>query len=496
LTQLYVKLPLGTTTKYKVTAELDKCDIMKLLQVTVVSPPTLTKMNDTAICEGESIELKAASPSKNDTITYYPNKYVTPKISTTYLVKSHNSGCAIFDSVRVTVHNATEDSIVLKGYNEVTVNGEMFTKSGVYTQRLLSKVTGCDSVILTIKLTIYQTIDSIADIECTYGDTSFVLPKLLTSKDLEVSYRIPDPDNDVISLDTNNRVDILRAGEVTLAAYNRGTRSYRGALRTFKVIVNKAAQVIDSIPNVRKYADEQSFTLFGTSSSNLPVSFEVSEGNDIIRINGNEASIEGAAGTAVVTAVQTGDRNYMPAKYRFVVEVADVSPKITAHPLPYSYAVGNDYCLSVAASGTNVRYRWYCNGKPVPGAADKDYCIHNLNVDNVGMYFAVASNSAGSDTSTNAALTAHNAPEALSVAEALSRTKAYPNPTQGIITIENENVVVEEVTIHDCSGNTIHSADEKGSVIQLDISNVPSGLYFLNIKTDKGSVTKRIMKVY
>jgi len=83
-----------------------------------------------------------------------------------------------------------------------------------------------------------------------------------------------------------------------------------------------------------------------------------------------------------------------------------------------------------------------------------------------------------------------------SAEELLQMTNVYPNPTRGVSTIENENLVMEEITLRDGAGNSVYGRYVSGGKTQFDISNAPSGLYFLIIRTDKGTVVKRVMKIY
>jgi phage gp45-like len=75
------------------------------------------------------------------------------------------------------------------------------------------------------------------------------------------------------------------------------------------------------------------------------------------------------------------------------------------------------------------------------------------------------------------------------------RTKVYPNPTSEIITIENENTENSIVQIFNIEGNKLmeHPLDAKRSII--NISNLQSGTYILNILNKKLKIldTKKII---
>ena len=66
----------------------------------------------------------------------------------------------------------------------------------------------------------------------------------------------------------------------------------------------------------------------------------------------------------------------------------------------------------------------------------------------------------------------------------------YPNPSKGIFTIKHDNI--ESITLYNVVGAKIFEAniDDREYVI----SDLESGIYFVNIKTNEGSVVKKIVK--
>jgi len=64
----------------------------------------------------------------------------------------------------------------------------------------------------------------------------------------------------------------------------------------------------------------------------------------------------------------------------------------------------------------------------------------------------------------------------------------YPNPTTGKLKIENGELKIENVEIYDMYGRNLtpHTS--------LDISDLSNGIYFVKITTEKGVVTKKVVK--
>jgi hypothetical protein len=73
--------------------------------------------------------------------------------------------------------------------------------------------------------------------------------------------------------------------------------------------------------------------------------------------------------------------------------------------------------------------------------------------------------------------------------------KFSPNPTEDQLNITSTNAVINRVTIFDIQGRKVMTEvfNEKNNV-QIDISDLNNAVYFMDIKTDVGTVTKRLVK--
>lgn len=71
-----------------------------------------------------------------------------------------------------------------------------------------------------------------------------------------------------------------------------------------------------------------------------------------------------------------------------------------------------------------------------------------------------------------------------------------PNPASSLIKIFNsENIVVNEISITDLNGRAVKTATFKNvSDIEMNIADLTAGMYLLNIKSDNGVATKKIIK--
>jgi len=86
----------------------------------------------------------------------------------------------------------------------------------------------------------------------------------------------------------------------------------------------------------------------------------------------------------------------------------------------------------------------------------------------------------------------------LSISETnLETLKLYPNPTSGIITLQSNNLIENtDITIYNIQGQLVISEEKSptNETIQVDISNLTTGIYFVKIISGENTVIKRMVK--
>lgn len=75
-----------------------------------------------------------------------------------------------------------------------------------------------------------------------------------------------------------------------------------------------------------------------------------------------------------------------------------------------------------------------------------------------------------------------------------SSIKIYPNPTNSIINILNNNEIIVSISLCDLQGRIIKTENINNIEAKLDISNFQTGTYFIKIKTNKETISKKIIK--
>ncbi len=70
----------------------------------------------------------------------------------------------------------------------------------------------------------------------------------------------------------------------------------------------------------------------------------------------------------------------------------------------------------------------------------------------------------------------------------------FPNPTTGLVQIKNEEWRMENVEVYDVYGKLLNVMSVNDHTVNLDLSGYAKGTYFVKVTTEKGVVTKRVVK--
>ena len=70
----------------------------------------------------------------------------------------------------------------------------------------------------------------------------------------------------------------------------------------------------------------------------------------------------------------------------------------------------------------------------------------------------------------------------------------YPNPTTGVVQIKNEEWRMENVEVYDAYGKLLQTMSVFDHTVNIDLSSYAKGTYFVRVTTERGVVTKRVVK--
>ncbi|WP_189342889.1 T9SS type A sorting domain-containing protein, partial [Ulvibacter litoralis] len=77
----------------------------------------------------------------------------------------------------------------------------------------------------------------------------------------------------------------------------------------------------------------------------------------------------------------------------------------------------------------------------------------------------------------------------------LDAVSVYPNPTQNIVYVASPKAAITNTIVYDAQGRRVLSVKNVNTTnAQIDLSTLTSALYFVEITTEAGVVTKRIVK--
>jgi hypothetical protein len=211
--------------------------------------------------------------------------------------------------------------------------------------------------------------------------------------------------------------------------------------------------------------------LTAASSSGLPVTYSVSDPN-VATVSGNLLTLL-QPGTAVVTAAQGGNADYIAASAVADTVSYESASLITEH--------WNDVLFFDNSSGDYVGWQWYKNGNAVPGDTTADY-TETPYLD--GQYFVIATNKDGqqiqSCTLTITATTAIS-----------GGIRVFPNPANRGTKV----TVVSNYAGSTLQGARLEIADFTGRVLQVVTNVQPSmlltmpsadGIYIVNLLLANG----------
>ncbi|SDH88415.1 cellulose binding domain-containing protein [Mucilaginibacter gossypii] len=187
----------------------------------------------------------------------------------------------------------------------------------------------------------------------TFGDADFV-PVATASSGLAVSYSSSDT---TVASVINGAIHIKAAGTTTIIASQAGNSSFKAATSINQSLtVSQKAQTItfNAIPG--KTVADSDFMAGAVASSGLAVSYSSSD-STVVQVAGTKLHITGA-GTAVITASQGGNANYLAASpVTQTLTVNKLSQSISFAALPLSRPGDADISLNATAtSGLTVVY--------------------------------------------------------------------------------------------------------------------------------------------
>ncbi|MBI3502975.1 MAG: T9SS type A sorting domain-containing protein [Bacteroidetes bacterium] len=163
----------------------------------------------------------------------------------------------------------------------------------------------------------------------------------------------------------------------------------------------------------------------------------------------------------------------------FICQPSALSNSVT--PTNSSCTTCNNGSATATANGGSPPYTYsWSNGQSTQTATGLS----------PGTYTIIIADSHGCNNTTTITITSASGIDELSFENIIS---IYPNPTNGIFSIQSSEKI-SSIEIYSVLGEKIYSSTHQlNNSITLDLSAKPNGIYFLQLRTEQGTATKKII---
>ena len=162
-----------------------------------------------------------------------------------------------------------------------------------------------------------------------------------------------------------------------------------------------------------------------------------------------------------------------------------ITTNITIDPINLTV---NQSVFTLTTVATATSYQWIdCNNSNLPISGETN---QSFTATSDGDYAVVITNGSCSDTSACYNITGTG----ISNLNDDNNISVYPNPTNNSITISTTNIIANKIELKDVYGRTIKILQPNSSQTILDLQNVESGIYFVQIVNGNSQQTVKIIK--
>lgn len=202
----------------------------------------------------------------------------------------------------------------------------------------------------------------------------------------------------------------------------------------------------------------------------------------------------------VPTQPQPNGGFYLPSTGTFAFQVKAVNQFcetplsdttiVTATQYPFALLSFSGDTITAQVSPPNSIIQWYFFGSQIPGATNTFYVAQQS-----GNYQAIVTTPFG--CSSQSTITVEVSGINL-IPDYVRHFSLSPNPTEQniVVTMEFEAEYFVSLALNDAQQREVYQKVLKGQKIAetINMVNLPAGTYFLNVKTEKGSFVRRVVK--
>ncbi|HYV95598.1 MAG TPA: SBBP repeat-containing protein [Chitinophagales bacterium] len=156
---------------------------------------------------------------------------------------------------------------------------------------------------------------------------------------------------------------------------------------------------------------------------------------------------------------------------------------ITVYPTPPIPTITQaGYTLTSSSASS---YQWQFNAVDISGATNQSYTVLQT-----GYYTVVVGDTNGCKNS----FTLYVLISGINEAGGDENIYIFPNPASDELTIDKKQLTADEIEIKDVAGRNIYLLPFKAKTIVVDVRGLPSGIYFVMIRSNAGVVLKQFVK--
>ena len=447
---------------------INGCD--SVVTTTLVVSPQITSSQSFTICNGESVSV--------GTSTYL--------IAGTYLdTLTAINGCDSLVTTTLTVNLvfATNNPIVICFGESYTIGDSTYSTSGVYTN-LFEAITGCDSTVTTTLTVRPLTIISTQPESATNCAGTSVTFNVLATGSGVLTYQWKKTNNPISGATSNtltlNNLLTTDAGVYTVEVVGEcGTVTSN----TATLIVNPipATPVISETPTLPICSGTEFLNFGAASAPSAGVTYQWSSSNGVVDAQGSTSQYAIVsfpnAGNVDVVLTATQDGCSSSATVNVTIQ------NQTSHTAQVNYFANNLVCQANLVTDYQWGYDDYptLKGNVLANEVNQNYFNPSLELDTKKYWVITEKENCYQKTYYNSVLSNE------SIVFENSNINVYPNPFNSNITISSEksleNATIELSTL---SGDVVGIYKGGNTETQLNLSNLPSGLYFLTVKKENG----------
>ncbi len=398
-----------------------------------------------------------------DTYTWINGVTYTASNSTATHTLTNAANCDSVVTLNLTVNNSTSSTDVISACGSHTwINGVTYTSSNNTANYTVLNAAGCDSVI-SLNLTINQ-IYATTDVQTVCDSLTWVDGITYYSNNSIATYQTTS----VLGCDSVATLNLTLINSTIFVDVVHACGSYTWSNGvTYTASNNTATDTLVSTNGCDSVVMLDLTLGYATSGSDIQTSCDSLTWINGITYYSNNSNV-----------------------YHTIVNATgcDSVVRLFLTIIPIDVSTSSNWS-SISANAIGMTYQWMdCSDNSLIAGATNITYTATVN----GSYAVIISNSTGCvDTSDCVNLTNVGINEG----ELNTVVSLYPNPTSDLVNLTMaDNVGKVQINVLDISGKSYIEMYSKSKNIEIDLSGLESGVYFVRVNSDTGQKTIRLIK--